>query len=49
MKNLDVIEMKKVLGGVDTDENDENIVIEDPEYDAKYVYFKPGKVLKEKP
>ena len=48
MKNLDVIEMKKVLGGIDTDED---IVIEDPENIpiTNYVYFKPGKTLREKP
>lgn len=43
MKKLDVSEMKKVLGGEDTDDT---TVIEDPEYAIKPVYFKPGKTLR---
>jgi hypothetical protein len=50
MKHLEVIEMRKILGGTDPDNTDPSIPPDEPvlppEGAAKYVYFKPGKTLR---
>lgn len=52
MKQLELLEMRLVLGGEDPNDPDNPSIPPDepvdPQAAPKYVYFKPGKTLREK-